>query len=600
MADDQRSWRTRSLWQHLLPAILLVGLGLTLFSTSGRDDSHITYWAAYSLSHEGEITNYNGERIEQSSSLLQVILLAGLHRLLTADLVTLGYVVTILVGVLTLTAVRLLGSKLCVGGGSWAALLTASSGYFVYWSFGGLESTLTPFLGICLILSYAAHLECDRRYLTTLSGSIVATLLFALTRPEAPLVLVSILAGCGVFLRVTKRHERTTCVTGQGERRRRFRDLLAVWALVTLLIVIFRIWYFGSAFPQPVLAKLAGLSWLTIENGLLYLRRNISENPSVSISALAVLLAIGHAAWRQFSHKEAGFTHLLALLWLVAYTSFIVLSGGDWMEGGRFIAHMLPVGVAFLPCALWRITSRPGVRGVILSALVIVQVAGVVGLASNRSFGMPLWQAISHHRTFGLAHGAANFSWFERTNRVHARDLPQIHYLDEIVRRLYERRQTRVCLASMQAGMICYHIAKTHGGRIRMIDLLGITDEALTGCHLTAHLPRGAQGVDMSYRFYFSNMIALERDCAIPRPDIIFDLRGNAGGPMRIERQGYEVIYAQHGACRTGSSWLPGAPLRSDSFIAVRKDLMPALDGFQRVRLDFEALQPWDRTRRRS
>ena len=64
---------------HGFPALALVLAGLLLFPSAGQDDTHITCWPAYTLSHFGQILNYNGQRVEQSSSLLQVLLLAVLH-----------------------------------------------------------------------------------------------------------------------------------------------------------------------------------------------------------------------------------------------------------------------------------------------------------------------------------------------------------------------------------------------------------------------------------------------------------------------------------------------------------------------------------------
>jgi hypothetical protein len=66
-------------WVSTGAALVLVVVGLTLFPASGRDDIYITYWAAHTLSEYGQILNYEGLRVEQSSSLLHVLLLSVLH-----------------------------------------------------------------------------------------------------------------------------------------------------------------------------------------------------------------------------------------------------------------------------------------------------------------------------------------------------------------------------------------------------------------------------------------------------------------------------------------------------------------------------------------
>jgi len=69
---------------------LFLSQGLFLFSSAGRDDVHITYWAAETLVQTGKILNLNMEFVEQSTSLLHVVLLSILHILFGTDLPTLG------------------------------------------------------------------------------------------------------------------------------------------------------------------------------------------------------------------------------------------------------------------------------------------------------------------------------------------------------------------------------------------------------------------------------------------------------------------------------------------------------------------------------
>ena len=90
--------RVLGIW---VPAALVPALGFLLFTSTGRDDAYITYWAAKSLAQTGEITNYDGERVEQSSSLLQTVLLAALYRITSLSLPTLGIVLGVVAGAAT-------------------------------------------------------------------------------------------------------------------------------------------------------------------------------------------------------------------------------------------------------------------------------------------------------------------------------------------------------------------------------------------------------------------------------------------------------------------------------------------------------------------
>src|SRR5215475_599715 len=94
----------------IIPAGISVLIGALLFSSTGHDDSHITYWAADILSRCGEIINYNGERVEQSSSLAHVVLLAILAKTSGLSTVTIGGFVCILFGAATVIITQNLAS----------------------------------------------------------------------------------------------------------------------------------------------------------------------------------------------------------------------------------------------------------------------------------------------------------------------------------------------------------------------------------------------------------------------------------------------------------------------------------------------------------
>lgn len=71
-------------------------LTATQFPASGNDDSHITFFAAHQLARDGSIANYNAERVEQSSSLLLVLLLAAVQRVTGVAPPVAAYAVSIL------------------------------------------------------------------------------------------------------------------------------------------------------------------------------------------------------------------------------------------------------------------------------------------------------------------------------------------------------------------------------------------------------------------------------------------------------------------------------------------------------------------------
>ena len=111
----------------LAATVLGLALAICLWGQGGQDDKYITYWPARTLAEHGEILNYNGIRLEQSSPLSLVLLLAAAYKATPFSMPMVGYLVSLTGAALTgLVAIRLarrmgLGAR----GGVAAAVLTA-------------------------------------------------------------------------------------------------------------------------------------------------------------------------------------------------------------------------------------------------------------------------------------------------------------------------------------------------------------------------------------------------------------------------------------------------------------------------------------------
>lgn len=81
----------------------------------------------------------------------------------------------------------------------------------------------------------------------------------------------------------------------------------------------------------------------------------------------------------------------------------------------------------------------------------------------------------------------------------------------------------------------------------------------------------------------FKNWEAIER-CGIERPDIVFGLGLDAS---QLTNNGYTVVYLQSGEISAGAPWFPGAPRQADQLIAIRNELVAALDGPRPILVDF-------------
>ena len=382
---DAQCTRLRHFAFFWIPPLMLIVLGFVLFSSSGRDDSYITYWPARSLALQGEILNYNGARIEQSSSLFEVILLALVHLITRIDIDLIGPVLSIFAGAASVVVAERLARKIDSKCAFAASLLVATAVYFVYWSFGGLDVTLTSLAILLLILGYGGYLTSEK---PASAGQVVllvsATFMFLLVRPEMPVVLFCVLLAMLIITRVKRLDQVPVDI-------RKLGVLALVGGLLTAALVGFRLAYFGSAVPQAVLAKVDGSLAQSTKHGALLSPQSILGNnidvdwfhsppiPKIPVVlanlavVVAIVIGIGLCGWSLLRAKAVNVYALLAMWFIGAYVGFIVFAGGDWMEGGRFIAHILPVCMIFAALALTSAIRTGWGRRSALVGLVVCQ-----------------------------------------------------------------------------------------------------------------------------------------------------------------------------------------------------------------------------------
>ena len=239
------------------------------------------------------------------------------------------------------------------------------------------------------------------------------------------------------------------------------------------------------------------------------------------------------------------------------------------MRGGRFLAHFLPVAIGFVPLALSAHTRRTLVLPMVTAIVVGLQAMTAIAFARDSSTSIPLWG----HMAATADHAEAQYSWFERHNRINLRDMPLIENLDDVVGRTIDRKPGPVVVMSGQMGMATYHIALRHFGRVRFVDRHGLADRALTDCPIARNLNRDTGGLILSFDWYFENLTDLEQSCGLVRPDILFDIRSND-----VEGYGYPTVYSQSGDVTTLGTRLTGLTVRADAFVAVEAGLADTLE----------------------
>ncbi len=569
-----RSYITSS-WPVLLPIAGLLGLSVALFPSAGRDDAYITYWAAHTLREFGEIANFNGAHIEQSTSLLHVLVLGVLSFVTRLSVPAIGPPMSVVFGVVTVIYAFEF-ARLYVG--RWyamsAALIVATAAPFVYWTTGGLEGTMTALAATVLLYHLTRYLErpgSERPPAMVWVGMGA----FLLARPEAIFVIASVLLAMFVLLRLRG-------ITVADERLEDYALAIrkVMWAalaagVLMAAIVAFKTLYFGDWLPQPVAAKLGGDAFLTsLGDGIEYLTSALMP-PPVSLLPFFAIAGVVYFA-RRFLRDEPEFIGGLVLaLYAVAYIAFISLVGGDWMEGSRFIVPVIPALAVLAVVIIPRIKLRD-LQVYAIGGIVAFHVVGAVWFAKFGSVSTPLWEVSQVEQT-DLP--IDRYSWFARPNRTHLRDMPVVEELGSVIDHLHPEVDGKLIVMSGQAGFVPYYALGPHYGRVEFIDRRGVTTPHFTDCEITGELERDSTGLLGVLPRYLTFAEDIQRRCGVERPHVIFDLDLPE---LTIEdivtNHGYVVVYRQTGKIQT-SKTLQGIEVLAHEFIAVREDLADVFDG---------------------
>lgn len=545
---------------------LLLATGYLLYGSTGHDDSHITFWAASSLLEYGNILNYNSERVEQSSSLLLTLLTAVASGLTGLSVVNAGYLVVIASSLWALLLVARCAAPFTPRPWS-ASLLLGSSASFLLWTFSGMEATLA---GACLLWM----LCCWANYLAQPSSRLMAvlpaTLALLLVRPEMPLLALALAT--------------SLCAVPGLATRQRAGSLL--WMTVTACAVLFawRTVYFGQPFPQPVTAK-SGLDH-ALSPAAYYLLFNTVLNPVLWLGIpTALVCCVLHGLSQRSTVNTAPSKHALPLnsrlllplaaTAVLGYLAFILLAGGDWMQAGRFMVPILPLASVLAVYAASRI-PQPHWRYALLGMLFVGQCALQQPAIATQSHGTPVWTQ------YRLDDRFLHYSRFEQFNQEHVRDMAVIDHLSSLIDAMKAASGTPVSVLSGQSGMVFYYTAQAHPGDVQFTDLRGLTDRRLTDCPVTAHVPRGPQGLFWGYREFFDRLPQLQQQCGITAPDIIYDLNDMTQKlGVLLEQRGYVLLHQEQGFVLENTSALPWNRLLAPNMIFVRRDWLdrvPSLD----------------------
>ncbi len=526
-----------------------LAFGIVFVPSAGWDDAYITFWSAHSLAESGQLVNYNGHFVEQSSTLGFVLIIAPIAWLTGIDAPVIGRIASVIFGAVSIAATASLGRLVGVTTGRLAPVIVASSPFYTYWSFGGMEATLAALCGTLLLLALSRGLV--RGLEATLLASLVAVVAaYMLSRPEALLIVVALTVG--LWLLEILRHRRSGTAASWTAPVRLLATVTGIALAVAGVISTFRFWAFDRLMPEPAYAKAKLLSRQKMFDGLGYLADSLNSEFAVLwlLAAIAtVLIAYARIARPRDLDVEA-----LCATFVVANLGFIVFSGGDGMHAGRFFVPAIPAAAVLATGLLSRALSG---RWLYIAALVwvAVQAGGLLVFARDKSYSDPIWAVTP---VTDPAH--KRFHWFERANHDHRRYFPAVVELERQIDLVLARKRP-VTVFSGQSGFVMYHVAQSRPNAIRYVDRFGLVTRDFSECPISRDAPRTVWGLLITVPNYLRRRDDYRLQCGIPVPDLIYEIywgdfpRDIASA---LDRAGYTIVYRQDDDTPGGSAAFPG------------------------------------------
>lgn len=553
--DGKHSEPAGAMWMVCsVAALCLVGSALLWFQSSGTDDAYITYAVAETLAQTGSVLNYSDDAVEQSSSLLHVVVLATAARLTGLSAAVLGWWLAMACAIISVFALpgldraRRLEVEEPVPREPWVAIAwLGACAYFGYWALGGMETSLAALVLIAWIIAHAQAIARPNHWTVARVGLI--SLAWFAVRPEAWLISsCSLLAVVVVRVAIERGRPRWPGSSSTLAR------VVAIDAAAFALLALWRLHTFDSLYPQPVYAK-GHASWpAALSSGFDYVLEPASLWP--------LWIGVGIRTMQLWSRARRG-SPTATCEWLIVSTTaaglgFAVLVGGDWMGGARFLDHVVPIACLGAARAVDTV-SRPRLRRAVAIAVALGLWLGGPSLARRRSTGVVAWADIETPQVIDLE----RYPFSERRNRVHVRDLYLVERLPAILAAIATKKEDRVWLLTGQGGMAAYYSKRALGPRLGVIDRRGLMDRTLTSSAIANAPGKTPWGLTRRYDLVLDRFDAIAEESRMRRPDVIYDLVFDEHEQRSLIAAGYRPVLLQTGWVRSSERDFMGRPLRA-------------------------------------
>ncbi len=348
-------------------ALLLVFLCLHKLWHYTYDDAYITFrYARHLIEGLGPRWNRTGAPVEGFSSPLHLLLIALLGKMgmgLISAARVLSFASHLILVVFVWKFVAKTESQFA---GLLAGALIAASWPMLAWDLGGLDEVLFAAASTIAVLVTLRYIETGERSDLIRGGLLLG--LAGFVRPDGALFAIVSLGAC-LFL-------------GRGPIKRRLSHVALAAGLAAMVVMpweIFRLAYYHAALPNTYYAKVYGipLGW-RIGSGLSYWREYGRNPPYFPI--ITFVVAVGVLWKRRATRFDFG-------LWacILAYSAYIVTSGGDHMMAFRFMIPIIPLMAVSIARGLnqWGALDKPQFAAAVSLAFFLISLYQIVPTVDN-------------------------------------------------------------------------------------------------------------------------------------------------------------------------------------------------------------------------
>lgn len=526
--------------KRILPLSILffVLTGFLLMGSTARDDIYLSCWTAHSLVSWSNFLSYNHELLDGSSSFMHVILLAMINGVSGIPLQWVAWGLSIASGAVCIWVVRGLAYELSgdEAYSNLSAIFLSCSAWWIFWAFGSLETTLAGTLLTAWLWVYVRWLG----RMKNLPLLVLLSFAWVWVRPEA--FWISLIAiGTLVILNYLRIEKAFTYTTN---------------TLIIPLILILMAWFAngfihesatGYWYSQPVMSKMPGVYFNAFWAGFKYVIAQIFWQPGMWIWTIILvwLLIKIMPKYRENENRH----YLVVISAILAGLGFAIVSGGDWMEGGRFLLPFIPLGWALFPVLFSKIRKKGWVPGLVFG----MNILGLLLFLQIESTGTPFWCRQEPNPSFLM---------LETWSRPNLRDQEVIKHLESLIDDVAESKPPgkAVTLASGQAGMVPFYLKKKDVSSFEFIDVWGLSGRDF----FPENRGRTYWKKDQSEWWGYEKMFAALSDRARAYPDIIFELDQNRSKSAVIEKHGYVAIFRGEGELENCGWFLDGKPVSNE------------------------------------